>query len=76
MGKLHVLSTGNNDNSYEYVVVTGKHFVYLVLKLRCVAFSCSHSYSIFGSVEIFNLDPDKVSTVQIWLMQNIGGPPR
>ncbi|EMP39947.1 ADP-ribosyl cyclase 1 [Chelonia mydas] len=34
------------------------------------------SNSIFGSVEIFNLDPDKVSTVQIWLMQNIGGPPR
>ncbi|XP_050803899.1 ADP-ribosyl cyclase/cyclic ADP-ribose hydrolase 1 isoform X2 [Gopherus flavomarginatus] len=32
------------------------------------------SNSIFGSVEIFNLDPDKVSTVQIWLMQNIGGP--
>ncbi|XP_038256663.1 ADP-ribosyl cyclase/cyclic ADP-ribose hydrolase 1 isoform X1 [Dermochelys coriacea] len=31
--------------------------------------------SIFGSVEIFNLDPEKVSTVQIWLMQNIGGPP-
>uniref|UniRef100_A0A8C8RYP3 ADP-ribosyl cyclase/cyclic ADP-ribose hydrolase 1 n=1 Tax=Pelusios castaneus TaxID=367368 RepID=A0A8C8RYP3_9SAUR len=30
--------------------------------------------SIFGSVEIFHLDPNKVSTVQIWLMQNIGGP--
>ncbi|XP_067386394.1 ADP-ribosyl cyclase/cyclic ADP-ribose hydrolase 1 [Emydura macquarii macquarii] len=30
--------------------------------------------SIFGSIEIFNLDPDKVSTVQIWLMHNIGGP--
>uniref|UniRef100_K7G0E9 ADP-ribosyl cyclase/cyclic ADP-ribose hydrolase 1 n=2 Tax=Pelodiscus sinensis TaxID=13735 RepID=K7G0E9_PELSI len=34
------------------------------------------SSSIFGSVEIFNLDPDKVSAVQIWLMHNIGGPHR
>lgn len=35
-----------------------------------------HSYSIFGSVEVFNLDPDKVSEVHIWLMQDIGGPQR
>lgn len=35
-----------------------------------------HSYSIFGSIEIFNLDPDKVTEVHIWLMQNIGGPQR
>ncbi|XP_019408999.1 PREDICTED: ADP-ribosyl cyclase/cyclic ADP-ribose hydrolase 1 [Crocodylus porosus] len=34
------------------------------------------SSSIFGSVEIFNLDPNKVSTIQIWLMHNIGGPKR
>ncbi|XP_021409991.2 ADP-ribosyl cyclase/cyclic ADP-ribose hydrolase 1 [Lonchura striata] len=32
------------------------------------------SSSIFGSIEIFNLDPDKVSEVHIWLMQNLGGP--
>ncbi|XP_058659863.1 ADP-ribosyl cyclase/cyclic ADP-ribose hydrolase 1-like [Ammospiza nelsoni] len=32
------------------------------------------SSSIFGSIEIFNLDPDKVTEVHIWLMQNIGGP--
>ncbi|NXT85503.1 CD38 hydrolase, partial [Zapornia atra] len=30
--------------------------------------------SIFGSIEVFNLNPDKVSTVHIWLMQDIGGP--
>ncbi|XP_021252017.1 ADP-ribosyl cyclase/cyclic ADP-ribose hydrolase 1 isoform X2 [Numida meleagris] len=32
------------------------------------------SSSIFGSVEILNLNPDKVSEVQIWLMHDIGGP--
>ncbi|KAI1238200.1 hypothetical protein IHE44_0012917 [Lamprotornis superbus] len=32
------------------------------------------SSSIFGSIEVFNLDPDKVSEVHIWLMQDIGGP--
>ncbi|XP_075355899.1 ADP-ribosyl cyclase/cyclic ADP-ribose hydrolase 1 [Mycteria americana] len=32
------------------------------------------SSSIFGSIEIFNLNPDKVSTVHIWLMHDIGGP--
>ncbi|RMC14300.1 hypothetical protein DUI87_09393 [Hirundo rustica rustica] len=34
------------------------------------------SNSIFGSIEVFNLDPDKVSEVHIWLMQDIGGPQR
>ncbi|XP_077157638.1 ADP-ribosyl cyclase/cyclic ADP-ribose hydrolase 1 [Paroedura picta] len=29
--------------------------------------------SIFGSVEVLNLDPDKVSTVQVWLMHDIEG---
>lgn len=37
---------------------------------------CSCSFSIFGSVEIFNLNPDKVSKVQIWLMYDIDGPQR
>ncbi|KFW78992.1 ADP-ribosyl cyclase 1, partial [Phalacrocorax carbo] len=32
------------------------------------------SSSIFGSIEIFNLNPDKVSEVHIWLMHDIGGP--
>ncbi|NXX38860.1 CD38 hydrolase, partial [Tricholaema leucomelas] len=32
------------------------------------------SSSIFGSIEIFNLNPDKVSAVHIWLMHDIGGP--
>ncbi|XP_025908197.1 ADP-ribosyl cyclase/cyclic ADP-ribose hydrolase 1-like isoform X1 [Nothoprocta perdicaria] len=32
------------------------------------------SSSIFGSIEISNLNPDKVSAVQIWLMHDIGGP--
>ncbi|XP_074847839.1 ADP-ribosyl cyclase/cyclic ADP-ribose hydrolase 1-like isoform X2 [Carettochelys insculpta] len=32
--------------------------------------------SMFGSVEIFNLNPHKVSSVRIWLMYNIGGPQR
>uniref|UniRef100_A0A8D0H560 ADP-ribosyl cyclase/cyclic ADP-ribose hydrolase 1 n=1 Tax=Sphenodon punctatus TaxID=8508 RepID=A0A8D0H560_SPHPU len=32
------------------------------------------SHSIFGSVEILNLDPTKVSTVKIWLMHDLGGP--
>ncbi|KAJ7329298.1 hypothetical protein JRQ81_015472 [Phrynocephalus forsythii] len=32
------------------------------------------SNSIFGSIEIFNLNPDKVSKVHIWLMHNIDGP--
>lgn len=36
----------------------------------------SHSYSVFGSVEIFNLNPDKVSEIRIWLMNDIGGPQR
>ncbi|NXO03510.1 CD38 hydrolase, partial [Rhinopomastus cyanomelas] len=30
--------------------------------------------SIFGSIEIFNLNPEKVSAVHIWLMHDIGGP--
>ncbi|NXU84861.1 CD38 hydrolase, partial [Xiphorhynchus elegans] len=30
--------------------------------------------SIFGSIEVFNLNPDKVSEVHIWLMHDIGGP--
>ncbi|POI31297.1 hypothetical protein CIB84_004953 [Bambusicola thoracicus] len=30
--------------------------------------------SVFGSVEIFNLNPDKVSEIRIWLMNDIGGP--
>ncbi|XP_051473870.1 ADP-ribosyl cyclase/cyclic ADP-ribose hydrolase 1-like [Apus apus] len=30
--------------------------------------------SIFGSIEIFNLNPDKVSAVHIWVMHDIGGP--
>ncbi|XP_068799438.1 ADP-ribosyl cyclase/cyclic ADP-ribose hydrolase 1 isoform X3 [Struthio camelus] len=34
------------------------------------------SSSIFGSIEISNLNPDKVSAVQIWLMHDIGGPQR
>ncbi|KAJ7402744.1 ADP-ribosyl cyclase/cyclic ADP-ribose hydrolase 1 [Pitangus sulphuratus] len=34
------------------------------------------SSSIFGSIEIFNLNPDKVSEVHIWLMHDIGGPQR
>ncbi|XP_060103257.1 ADP-ribosyl cyclase/cyclic ADP-ribose hydrolase 1 [Heteronotia binoei] len=29
--------------------------------------------SIFGSIEIVNLNPDKVSTVQVWLMHDIEG---
>ncbi|XP_026555793.1 ADP-ribosyl cyclase/cyclic ADP-ribose hydrolase 1-like [Pseudonaja textilis] len=32
--------------------------------------------SIFGSVEIVNLNPEKVSKMQIWLMHDIGGPQR
>ncbi|XP_054855719.1 ADP-ribosyl cyclase/cyclic ADP-ribose hydrolase 1-like isoform X2 [Eublepharis macularius] len=32
--------------------------------------------SIFGSVEILNLNPDKVSAVQVWLMHDIEGPQR
>ncbi|XP_009932658.2 ADP-ribosyl cyclase/cyclic ADP-ribose hydrolase 1 [Opisthocomus hoazin] len=32
------------------------------------------SSSIFGSIEIFNLNPDRVSAVHIWLMHDIGGP--
>ncbi|XP_032916449.1 ADP-ribosyl cyclase/cyclic ADP-ribose hydrolase 1-like [Catharus ustulatus] len=32
------------------------------------------STSIFASVEVLNLDPNKVSEVHIWLMQDIGGP--
>ncbi|EOB03210.1 ADP-ribosyl cyclase 1, partial [Anas platyrhynchos] len=32
------------------------------------------SSSIFGSIEVFNLNPDKVSEIQIWLMHDIGGP--
>uniref|UniRef100_A0A8C9PC73 ADP-ribosyl cyclase/cyclic ADP-ribose hydrolase 1 n=1 Tax=Spermophilus dauricus TaxID=99837 RepID=A0A8C9PC73_SPEDA len=31
--------------------------------------------SIFGSVEIFNLRPEKVHTVQAWVMQDIGKGP-
>ncbi|KAG3276877.1 ADP-ribosyl cyclase/cyclic ADP-ribose hydrolase 1 [Ictidomys tridecemlineatus] len=31
--------------------------------------------SIFGSVEIFNLRPEKVHTVQVWVMQDIGKGP-
>ncbi|PKU32428.1 hypothetical protein llap_17270 [Limosa lapponica baueri] len=34
------------------------------------------SNSIFGSIEVFNLNPDKVSAVHIWLMHDIGGPQR
>ncbi|KAM6429161.1 ADP-ribosyl cyclase/cyclic ADP-ribose hydrolase 1 isoform 3-T3 [Rhynochetos jubatus] len=34
------------------------------------------SSSIFGSIEIFNLNPDKVSAVHIWLMHDIGRPQR
>ncbi|XP_038601460.1 ADP-ribosyl cyclase/cyclic ADP-ribose hydrolase 1-like [Tachyglossus aculeatus] len=30
--------------------------------------------SVFGSVEVFHLDPEKVHSVQIWVMHNIGGP--
>nr|XP_034969132.1 ADP-ribosyl cyclase/cyclic ADP-ribose hydrolase 1 isoform X2 [Zootoca vivipara] len=30
--------------------------------------------SIFGSVEVVNLNPNKVSKMQIWLMQDIDGP--
>ncbi|CAI7935224.1 ADP-ribosyl cyclase/cyclic ADP-ribose hydrolase 1 [Podarcis lilfordi] len=32
--------------------------------------------SIFGSVEVVNLNPNKVSKMQIWLMQDIDGPQR
>ncbi|XP_065591808.1 ADP-ribosyl cyclase/cyclic ADP-ribose hydrolase 1-like [Cyrtonyx montezumae] len=32
------------------------------------------SSSIFGSIEILNLNPDKVSEIHIWVMHNIGGP--
>ncbi|XP_007424925.2 ADP-ribosyl cyclase/cyclic ADP-ribose hydrolase 1 [Python bivittatus] len=32
--------------------------------------------SIFGSVEIVNLNPEKVSKMQIWLMHDIDGPQR
>ncbi|XP_020662239.1 ADP-ribosyl cyclase/cyclic ADP-ribose hydrolase 1 [Pogona vitticeps] len=32
------------------------------------------SNSIFGSIEIFNLNPDKVSKVHIWLMHDIDRP--
>ncbi|XP_035424886.1 ADP-ribosyl cyclase/cyclic ADP-ribose hydrolase 1 isoform X1 [Cygnus atratus] len=32
------------------------------------------SSSIFGSIEVFNLNPNKVSEIQIWLMHDIGGP--
>ncbi|NXK95293.1 CD38 hydrolase, partial [Formicarius rufipectus] len=32
------------------------------------------SSSIFGSIEVFNLNPEKVSEVHIWLMHDIGGP--
>ncbi|XP_031444262.1 ADP-ribosyl cyclase/cyclic ADP-ribose hydrolase 1-like isoform X2 [Phasianus colchicus] len=32
------------------------------------------SSSVFGSVEIFNLNPDKISEIRIWLMHDIGGP--
>ncbi|OXB53752.1 hypothetical protein ASZ78_014544 [Callipepla squamata] len=34
------------------------------------------SSSIFGSIEILNLNPDKVSEIHIWVMHNIGGPQR
>ncbi|XP_053109471.1 ADP-ribosyl cyclase/cyclic ADP-ribose hydrolase 1-like [Hemicordylus capensis] len=32
--------------------------------------------SFFGGIEIFHLNPEKVSTMQIWLMNDVDGPQR
>uniref|UniRef100_A0A8C5WW82 ADP-ribosyl cyclase/cyclic ADP-ribose hydrolase 1 n=1 Tax=Laticauda laticaudata TaxID=8630 RepID=A0A8C5WW82_LATLA len=49
--------------------------VYWKLASKMVCFADLFSAPIiFGSVEIVNLNPEKVSKMQIWLMHDIGGP--
>lgn len=56
--------------------IWGAYSLHLSEITKSVCCFMLHSYSIFGSIEVFNLNPDKVSEVHIWLMQDIGGPQR